>query len=135
MTFNEKKKLLESYRRKNIVPEKYLEEYEKHFTAGTKITQTLSFTSGSHSNNSKIEQAAIKMAEVAEKIEKAKEANEQETKLVLYGISTIRKQRYRELLTMRYIKGMKLDDISDVLQKDKRTVERAIERAIISMRI
>ena len=43
------------------------------------------------------------------------------------------KERYRELLEYRYINGMPLRAIADIIEKDERTARRVLNSAINSL--
>lgn len=138
MNYKQKLEYLSEYRDEMIKIEGNLTEYEKWFTMGTKATQMLSFCGsiGSSDNSNKIERAAIEMAKIAQQLDnECKLAQARREEILDVIRHKAKNKRHAEILEMKFIKGMSYTRISMVINKDVRTVQRVIHKAIDSLDI
>ena len=136
MTYNEKKRFLESYIYSIRKVKGLQNELEELLTISTGITQKLKpvmVQGGSNSN--KIENGAIKMAELEDKIEQEIERAISRREDVERVISQIRDTRRREIVEMRYIHGMSVSRIAHEIEKEDTNVYKMLRKSIRSLDI
>ena len=135
MTYNEKKRFLEGYvysvrRIKGLQRE--LEEWQ---TIATGITQKLKDIPIRSSGNNKIEDCAIKMAELENQLYDEIEKATQKRESIQIVVNQIRDLRRREIIELRYVHGLSVNMISYELDKDCENIYKIIRRTIKSLEI
>ena len=134
MTYNEKKKYLESYIYSVRKIKRLQQEYEEWETIGTSITQKFNNTpvqvSGSRS---RVETCAIHLANIQEAILQEMQEAEFSRAEVEDAISNMRDSRRRELIQMRYVRDMPVWKIANKLGKDRDNVYKMLRTAIKSI--
>lgn len=136
MTYNEKKRFLESYiicirRIKGLQRE--LEEWQ---TIGTNITQKLKpIIVQNGMNSSKTEDCAIKIANIEDQIiSEISQAKDNKQSIEL-AISLIKDTRRRELLQLRYVNNISVRKLAIDYNKPEDNIYKMIRTAIKSMPI
>ena len=136
MTYEGKKAYLEGYIRCMRRIEALSFEYEKWEAIGTKSNQGYSPAPGGGNNSSKTETGGMNMADIMLQIEEERKATKKLRDEIQKAIRTkSAKRRYAELLEYRYINGLPNGKIAELIEKDKRSVERAIKAAINGLQI
>lgn len=136
MTYNEKKRFLESYissvrRIKGLQRE--LEEWE---TIATNITQKLrDIPIKTNNNRSKIEDCALRISEIEKQLIEEIEEAEYNKVLVQDAVNQIKDSRRREIIELRYVHGCSINMISYELDKDIENIYKIIRRTIKSLQI
>ena len=133
MDYKEKVEYLYGYKRKMAQIASIIEEHERWMTIGTKVTQMFNadFCGGGGGSN-RIERAGIELSKIDAELEQAIE----ERDVIVRVIRTRSKYpRYADLLEMRFIGGMSYNRIADVIDKDVRTVQRVMRKAIDTLEI
>lgn len=136
MTYNEKKRFLESYitcirRIKGLQRE--LEEWQ---TIGTNITQKLKpIIVQSGMNSSKTEDCAIKIANIEDQIISEISQAEDNKQSIECAISLVRDTRRRELLQLRYVNNISVRKLAIDYNKPEDNIYKMIRTAIKSMPI
>ena len=113
----------------------YTEELAKWGTIGTKINQTYKESIGTGANTSKTEIAGTNLAEIKKNIENDISKCTVEREAIKNAIDSVTKGRYREVLTLRYISGLTLRRMTEILQKDERNLKRVLKEAVLSVEI
>jgi DNA-directed RNA polymerase specialized sigma24 family protein len=131
MTYNEKKQFLENYGYSVRKIKRLLQEYEEWETIGTSITQKFSNTPVQVSGNrSRVESCALKLAELQQAIlEEMEEAEFCRTEIES-AIGGIKDTRRRELLEMRYIKGLSAHKIATKMGKLDKNIYKQLRNTI-----
>ncbi len=136
MTYNEKKRYLERYIYSVRKVKRLQQEYTEWETIGTNITQKLSQTGVRASDNqSKVERCAIHLAGIQDSILseiQAAEYNRAEIELLLGNVKDL---RHRELLEMKYIRGMSVQKIAFQRNKPEQDIYRQLRTALKRMEI
>lgn len=136
MTYNEKKRFLESYINSMRRIRGLQNELEEWITTATNITQKLKPVMVQNGfSSSKIENSAIKIAELEEEIDKEIELAMQKRDMVKETISKIRDIRRREIVEMRYVNCMSVRKISREIGKDGTNVYKMLQRSIKALDI
>lgn len=136
MTYNEKKRFLESYINSMRRIRGLQNELEEWVTTATNITQKLKPVMVQNGfSSSKIENSAIKIAELEDEIDKEIELAMQKRDMVKETISKIRDTRRREIVEMRYVNCMSVRKISREIGKDNTNVYKMLQRAIKTLDI
>ena len=136
MTYNEKRRYLDRYsysvrRVKNLNRE--LEEWQ---TIATNITQKITpVTVKNKDNESKIERCAIRIAEIENDILNEISAAEEYREQISTAVDSIKDTRRRELIEMRYITGLSVNNIAGIIGKDEDNIYKMIRKTIKSMEI
>ena len=136
MTYNEKRNFLGRYgysirRVKNLNRE--LEEWR---TIATNITQKLTpVTVKNHDNESKVERCAIRISEIEKDILEEISAAEEYREQITVAVEGIKDTRRRELIEMRYITGLSVNNIAGIIGKDEDNIYKMIRKTIRSMDI
>ena len=136
MTYNEKRRYLDRYsysirRVKNLNRE--LEEWQ---TIATNITQKITpVTVKNKDNESKIERCAIRIAEIENDILDEISAAEEYREQISTAVGSIKDTRRRELIEMRYITGLSVNNIAGIIGKDEDNIYKMIRKTIKSMEI
>lgn len=135
---------LNEYERKKAVLSRYLilqrsisgygEELAKWASIGTKINQSYQEGIGVGEKTSKPENAGINLAEIKKCIIKDLGECMLERDSIKKAISEA-PSRYREVLTYRYVNGMKEREIASIMDKDERSARRIIKTATLSVKI
>ena len=136
MTYNEKKRFLEGYLYSVRRIRGLQNELEMWATIATGITQKLKpimVQGGSNSN--KIEDCAIRIAEIEDNITKEIEKSISEKARVESAIMTIKDTRRRELVEMRYIHNIPVKKIAQDYEKDSDNIYKMIRKTVRSMDI
>ena len=136
MTYNEKKRFLEGYLYSVRRIKGLQNELEMWATIATGITQKLKpimVQGGSNSN--KIEDCAIRIAEIEDNITKEIEKSISEKARVESAIMTIKDTRRRELVAMHYINGVPIKKIAQDHDKDINNMYRTIRKTVIAMKL
>ena len=136
MTYNEKKRFLESYTvsiRKIKGLQRELEEWQ---TIGTNITQKLKPIMVQNGlTNSKIEDCAIRIANIEDQIISEIEKAEDNKNSIEQALTLIRDSRRRELLQLRYINNIPVKTIAIDYDKPEDNIYKMIRTAIKIMPI
>lgn len=136
MTYNEKKRFLESYTvsiRKIKGLQRELEEWQ---TIGTNITQKLKPIMVQNGlTNSKIEDCAIRIANIEDQIISEIEKAEDNKNSIEQALALIRDSRRRELLQLRYINNIPVKTIAIDYDKPEDNIYKMIRTAIKIMPI
>ena len=136
MTYNEKKDFLEQYRYHIRRIKQLHRELEEWHTIGTNITQKLSpVTVKGSGNKSKVEECALRLASIEDMIANELQAAEDSRDLIENSICSIKDTRKREIIEMRYVKGMAVSSIANELHRDTNNVYRTIRLTIRNMDI
>ena len=131
MTYNEKKRFLEGYTYSVRRIKGLQNELEMWATIATGITQKLKpvMVQGGSGNN-KMEDCAIRIAEIEDKLAKEIEDSITEKAKVESAIMTIRDTRRRELIQLRYIHNMPVFKIAQEYNKSDRTIYKQLRSTI-----
>lgn len=136
MTYNEKKAFLEQYMYHIRKIKRLHRELEEWQTIGTNITQKLSLVPVKGSGNkSKVEECALRLASIEGMIAEELQAAENNRGIIEDSICSIKDTRKREIIEMRYIKGMAVSSIANELHRDTNNVYRTIRLTIRNMDI
>ena len=130
MDFREKVEYLDGYRRKMAKIDGLLMEREKWLAIGTKVSQDIRTEDSGHSSSeptSRVEMAAIELSIIDSEIEKAAKRREEIGQVIKAGA---KRSRYAELLEMRFVHGMSVYRIANILNRNERTIRRVIRKAI-----
>ena len=112
------------------------EEMEKWGCIATKVNQAYDITGcGNGKGSSKAETGAVNIASILAKINAEIKDAETVRQSVKEAVKKVQKKRYRELLEMRYINGLTPHEISDLYEKDERSIRRTINHAIETLDI
>ena len=104
---------------------------EKYLEMATNISANLSGLRTTPSNGSKIEAAAVALADLGDQLAEKAEAYARKVQRAEGIISRISKPRYRQILAMRYIEGCSWSEIGDALgYTEQKSVFRAHGRAL-----
>lgn len=135
---------MNEYERKKAVLSRYLvlqrsifgygEELAKWASIGTKINQSYQEGIGAGVKTSKPENAGINLAEIKKCIIKDLQSCMLERDGIKKAIAEA-PSRYREVLTYRYVNGMKEREIATIMEKDERSARRIIKTATLSVKI
>lgn len=136
MTYNEKKRFLEGYLYSVRRIKGLQNELEMWATIGTGITQKLKpvMVQGGNSSN-KIEDCAIRIAEIEDKITKEIEDSIIEKAKVESAIMTIKDTRRRELIQLKYINNVPVKKIALDYGKPNDSIYKMIRKTVKSMDI
>ena len=131
MTYNEKKRFLEGYLYSVRRIKGLQNELEMWATIGTGITQKLKpvMVQGGNSSN-KIEDCAIRIAEIEDKITKEIEDSIIEKAKVESAIMTIKDTRRRELIQLRYINNVPVYKIAQDYNKSDKAIYKQLRNSI-----
>ena len=136
MTYNEKKKYLESYIYSVRKIKRLQQEYEEWETIGTNITQKFNNTPVQVSgNHSRVETCAIHLANIQESIIQEMQEAEFNRTMIEDAINSIRDIRRRELVELRYIKGLSAHKIATKWGKPDKNIYKQLRNAINRMEI
>ena len=137
MERSEKKAYLGKYVELSEECESLVAEYENLMTIATHITQTLSLVPGGGGSNdhSKIEECAVKMTELQEKIANRIGVLEKYRNSVVGAINNSPKANYRIILRYKYVSGLSNFEIAGELGKSERHVSRVLNKAVDSISI
>jgi len=136
MTYNEKKRFLESYissvrRIKGLQRE--LEEWQ---TIATNITQKLrDIPIRSSNSGNKIEDCALRIADIENQLIEEIEEAEFNKVQVQDAVNRIKDSRRREIIELRYVHGCSVNMISYELDKDCENIYKIIRRTIKNMQL
>lgn len=131
MTYNEKKRFLEGYTHSVRRIKGLQNELEMWATIATGITQKLKPIMVQGGNNSnKIEDCAIRIAEIEDKITKEIEKSIVEKAKVESAIMTIRDTRRRELIQLHYIHNVPVNKIAQQYGKDENTIYKQLRNSL-----
>ena len=136
MTYNEKKRFLEGYLYSVRRIRGLQNELEMWATIATGITQKLKpimVQGGSNSN--KIEDCAIRIAEIEDKITKEIEDSIAQKAKVESAIMTIKDTRRRELIQLRYINNVPVKKIAMDYDKPNDSIYKMIRKTVKNMDI
>ena len=129
--FERKKIFLQQYQDAQKRIYALTEEMEKWGCIATKVNQEYDITgSGNVKGSSKTEMGAINISSILAKINAEIKDAEIVRQSVKDAVKKVQKKRYRELLEMRYINGLTPHEISDLYEKDERSIRRSINHAI-----
>lgn len=136
MTYNEKKHFLEKYGYNVRKIKRLLQEYEEWETIGTSITQKFSNTPVKVSGNrSRVETCAVHLANLQQKIlDEMAEAEYSRTEIET-AIGSIRDIRKRELIELRYIKGLSVHKIASKWNRPDKNIYKQLHNTINRMDI
>lgn len=128
MTIQEKKTELYRYRKIIECIDDLKVKREEIFTQSTKITSVNSDMPGSPNINtsSKVENGAIKLAELDKRIELL----QIEFNRLIGAIRRVQNPRYRELLSMVYVDGMNLKEVTKEFKKSYKNIQIMHRRAL-----
>ena len=129
--FERKKIFLQQYQDAQKRIYALTEEMEKWGCIATKVNQAYDITGfGNGKGSSKTEMGAINISSILAKINAEIKDAEIVRQSVKDAVKKVQKKRYRELLEMRYINGLTPHEISDLYEKDERSIRRSINHAI-----
>ena len=136
MTYNEKKTFLESYGYSVRKIKRLQQEYEEWETIGTNITQKLSDTHVQTSGDqSKVEKCAIHLANIKDAILEEMATAEFCRSEIEEAIERIKDTRRKELIELRYIKGLSAHKIAKEMNKPDKNIYKQLHNAISRMEI
>ena len=136
MTYNEKKRFLESYISSVRRIKGLQREIEEWTTIATGITQKLrDIPIRSSNSGNKIEDCAVRIAEFENQLVEELEEAEYNRVQVQDALNQIRDSRRREIMELRYVHGLTVNMISYELDKDQDNIHKIIRRTIKSMQI
>ena len=137
MRYQEKVDFLEGYQRAMARIQAFQAEYERWETIGEKVTQTLSLTpAGGGNNEGRVARASLEMVEISKQIEdEITNALTQRDAIKDAIAAKCKKKRYADLLTYRYISGLKNYRIAMIIGKEPKTISNALRRAISDLDI
>ena len=134
--FERKKMYLNQYQEAQRKIAGLTAEMEKWGCIATKVNQAYDITgSGNVKGSSKTEMGAINISSILAKINAEIKDAETVRQSVKEAVKKVQKKRYRELLEMRYINGLTPHEISDLYEKDDRSIRRTINHAIETLDI
>ena len=134
--FERKKMYLNQYQEAQRKIAGLTAEMEKWGCLATKVNQAYDITgSGNVKGSSKTEMGAINISSILAKINAEIKDAETVRQSVKEAVKKVQKKRYRELLEMRYINGLTPHEISDLYEKDERSIRRTINHAIETLDI
>ena len=129
MTEKEAKKELYSYSHSKRLEERKLEQIEEIKTKLTKTTAVLSDMPRGTSDNDKMSSNIAKLLElISEHIEIMQEEEENLIKITK-KIKEI-EQPFRNILELRFVEGMKIEEVSEEIDKEYRYTKKLIRKAI-----
>lgn len=129
MTEKEAKKELYSYSHSKRLEERKLEQIEEIKTKLTKTTAVLSDMPRGTSDNDKMSSNIAKLLElISEHIEIMQEEEENLIKITK-KIKEI-EQPFRNILELRFVEGMKIEEVSVEIDKEYRYTKKLIRKAI-----
>ena len=112
----------------------YAMERERWIAIGAKCTQSFGENGnggGGTKTDNRIEKAAMMMLELSQKIEAEMELAINDRDMIIETIrNKSKKQRYAELLEWRFIGGLSNYKISNRINKDVKTIQRIMRKAI-----
>jgi len=136
MTYNEKKQFLENYGYSVRKIKRLLQEYEEWETIGTSITQKFNNTPVQVSGNrSRVESCALKLAELQQAILEEMEEAEFCRAEIESAIGGIKDTRRRELLELRYIKGLSVHKIASKRNCPDKNIYKQLRNTINRMEL
>jgi len=138
MTYKEKREFLNGYAEAKMEIIGALSEIERWEAVGAKMNQVLEYRPGgnnlSNENKSRVEQAAVEVMTIIEKIRPEIDEAEEKKRNILNAIEKhSRYRRQRNLLFWKYIRMMSNDEIAAAIGKDLRTVRHALRKAIMDL--
>ena len=134
--FERKKMYLNQYQEAQRKIAGLTAEMEKWGCIATKVNQAYDITGcGNGKGSSKTEMGAINISSILAKINAEIKDAETVRQSVKEAVKKVQKKRYRELLEMRYINGLTPHEISDLYEKDERSIRRTINHAIETLDI
>ena len=134
--FERKKIFLQQYQDAQKRIYALTEEMEKWVCLAAKANQAYDITGrGNVKGSSKTEIGAINISPILAKINAEIKDAETVRQSVKEAVKKVQKKRYRELLEMRYINGLTPHEISDLYEKDERSIRRTINHAIETLDI
>ena len=134
MNYKQKLEYLYGYKNKVAQIAIFIEEHERWMAIGAKVNQAFNSepSSGSGDGSSRVERSAMELARIDKEIENAIADRD----AILHTIRTrSRNKRYVLLLELRFVGGMSYNRIANVIDKDVRTVQRVMHKAIDSLDI
>lgn len=136
MTYNEKKECLEAYNaamRRIVCLQRELDQWH---TIATSVTQKISpVIVNTNENNSRVENCAIKCAEIEQVIMREIEEAENSRSRVSGIIENVRDTRKKDLLTMRYINNVSVKKIAILYDADVNSIYKQLRRTITKLDI
>lgn len=136
MTYNEKKRFLEGYSYSIRRIKGLQRELEQWTTIATGITQKLKpVIIKNGTTNSKIEDCAIRIAELENKLMKEINKAEADRINIETTIMTIRDTRRRELVQLRYIHNIPVSKLAQEYGKSEDNIYKTIRKTIKNMEI
>jgi RNA polymerase sigma factor (sigma-70 family) len=136
MTYNEKKQFLENYGYSVRKIKRLLQEYEEWETIGTSITQKFNNTPVQVSgNHSRVETCAMHLANLQQTILEEMEEAEYCRSEIETAIGTIRDTRRRELLELRYLKGLSVHKIASKRNCPDKNIYKQLRNTINRMEL
>lgn len=136
MTYNEKKRFLEGYTYSVRRISGLQRELEQWTTIATGITQKLKpVIIKNGTTNSKIEDCAIRIAELEDKLMREIDQAENNRIHIESTIMTIRDTRRRELLQLRYIHNIPVTKLAQEYGKTEDNIYKTIRKTIKTMDI
>lgn len=131
MTYNEKKRFLESYTASIRRIKGLQRELEEWQTIGTNITQKLKpVIIQNGMNSSKIEDCAIRIANIEDQIISEISKAEENKNSIEIAINLVRDSRRRELLQLRYVNNIPVKTIALDYDKPEDNIYKMIRTAI-----
>ena len=131
MTIDEKRGYLDQYQECQRKIRCLTNELEKWEHIGQKVNSAIVIGGRRDAKNSKVERSAVNVVEITEKIKKEiAEATKKRDEIFQSLNDHCKRQRHREILTMRYIYGMSNSQIAKQIKKDYKSVSYKITAAL-----
>ena len=130
MTEGEAKKELYSYLHSKKLEEKKLEQIEETKTKLTKVTTVLSGLPKGSPDNDKMGKNIAKLLELIEEHINIMIEEEENLIRITNKIKLV-EQPYRNILDLRFVTGMKVEELSVEIDKDYRYTKRLLKKAIM----
>lgn len=134
MDYKRKLDYLYGYKNKMARIRVLIEEHDRWMAIGAKVNQAYSADAGgSHGDgSSRVEISAIELAKIDDEL---KQAVRERDKILRTIRTKSRHKRYQEILELRFIGGLSYNKLSDAIDKDVRTVQRVVRRAVETLEI
>lgn len=130
MNREQKRQILRRYSNLSMQIQNLTDMYQEIYTEATHITPAYTEGSGSHDNESKIEKKCIKLAEISERINKAK-AKQRRVDKALARL----KPYHRYLLTQVDINGQGIKRVANKTHKDPSSLARTYNKALDALNL
>lgn|SRR5574344_319193 len=130
-----KREYLERYGYIKAEMKPLMEEYTKWSNMRDRITQLSDGMPHVQSNGSKPENVALEIQTILEQLSDCVKADSDALNSISATISHVFPYRYRNILTMRYISGMSVNQIAQSIGKDREKMYVIIDNAVKAINI